>query len=124
MKNINIAGTKITPTIAFNSDGILKLTGHSYPENATRIYEPLIEFVKKLESEKVELTIYLEYFNTSTSKYLQYIFRSIDANENISSAKVMWCYEEEDEEILEQGEMFEEYVDKCTFVYNEIKLAA
>lgn len=124
MENISIIGKKEMPTVNFNTNGILEISGHSYPENATRIYEPLLQFVKELTVEKVQFTLNLEYFNTSTQKYLQFLFKELDRNDNIEQAEVIWCYDEDDDEALEEGEMFEEYVEKCQFTYSENKIAA
>ena len=124
MENISITGKKEMPTVNFNTNGILEISGHSYPENATRIYEPLLQFVRELNAEKVQLTINLEYFNTSTTKYLQFMFKELDKNNNVEEAEVVWCYDTDDDEVLEQGEMFEDYVDKCQFTFSENTIAA
>ncbi len=68
--NLTIAGGIKTPLIEFNqSTGELNLTGKSIPENAARIYEPLVEWIEeyiKSPQQTTNFKLNLEYFNSSS----------------------------------------------------------
>ena len=81
MQNIFIEGTAKTPQIDFNQhSGDLILSGKSIPENAARIYEPLLHWVDEYVTSPRQITnlrLSLEYFNSSTSIWLAKIVRSL-----------------------------------------------
>ncbi len=94
--------TARTPKIDFDPyTGKFELTGRSIPENAKQIYEPLInkwmdEYLKSPAQETVA-TIFLEYFNTSTSMWLFHLFNKfVQLHENNHPVQVNWQYSDED----------------------------
>ena len=80
-ENILAEGTKRNPHIDFNSrTGELILAGKSIPENAAKVYEPLLQWIEKyLEAPRptTNLRLNLEYFNTATSIWLAKIVKSL-----------------------------------------------
>jgi hypothetical protein len=74
IKNIFIERTKKTPQIDFNQlTGELILFGKSIPENAAKVYEPLLAWINdyiKSPRRTTNLRLNLEYFNTSSSIWL------------------------------------------------------
>jgi hypothetical protein len=74
LKNIFIERTAKTPQIDFNQfTGELILFGKSIPENAAKVYEPLLEWINdyiKFPCKTTNLRLNLEYFNTSSSIWL------------------------------------------------------
>jgi hypothetical protein len=70
VKNILTEGTLKTPQIDFNPHtGELILSGKSIPENAARVYEPLLTWAEEYIKEPRETTNFrlnLEYFNSSS----------------------------------------------------------
>lgn len=74
IKNIYIERTLKTPQIDFNQfTGELILFGKSIPENAAKIYEPLLAWINdyiKSPRKTTNLRLNLEYFNTSSSIWL------------------------------------------------------
>jgi hypothetical protein len=74
IKNIYIERTKKTPQIDFNQlTGELILFGRSIPENAAKVYEPLLAWIDeyiKSPRRTTNLRLNLEYFNTSSSIWL------------------------------------------------------
>jgi hypothetical protein len=119
MEKLVIDGTNHSPRVEFNPDGVLKLEGRSFPEDATGFYSPLIEFVSDLEVMSVSLLINLEYINTASSKKLLELFRQLDSNEKIFNVVIDWHYEEGDDDSVETAEIFEESLDRIKFVYSE-----
>jgi len=69
----------------------------------------LAEFVAS-EPEKVEFQIRLEYFNTSSSKYILDMLRIIEPLSAKSKLNVIWYYHPEDEDMLEAGEDYKSLV--------------
>ena len=119
MDQLLIEATANSPKVEFNPEGLLKLEGRSFPEDATNFYDPLINYVSELESHTVNLHVNLEYINTASSKKLLDLFRELDSNEKIIDILVNWYYEEGDDDSLETAEIFEESLDRMRFVYSE-----
>ena len=102
---LEIEGNSNRPKILFEaSTGMLSITGRSIIENAIRFYEPVLEWIKLYcdnPAERTELHIKMEYFNTSTSKYILSI---IDEFNNIytegQNVEIFWYSADEDMEEL------------------------
>jgi hypothetical protein len=79
MKELIIEQTPKTPQIDLNQlTGDLLFYGRSIPENATRLYEPVLNWVTEYVQEAnstTNLRLDLEYFNTASSIYLAKILR-------------------------------------------------
>jgi hypothetical protein len=119
MENIEIEPTSHMPLVDFNTNGKLNLEGRSIPEDATKIYDPLIEFVDQLELDNVSFDINLTYFNTATSKKLLELLKHLDANNKIKTVLVNWKYEEGDDDSVETAEIYEECLRRTDFRYIE-----
>lgn len=102
--------TPKTPHINFDhTTGKFVLEGRSIPENSLEYYRPLIEWINdynKNPQPNTVLSVNLEYFNTSTSKCLVEIFRKLESINDRSDVKIVWHYDEEDEDMMESGEDF------------------
>jgi len=112
MEKIAIEGTAKTPTITFDLEkGFLEIKGRSIPENSIEFYKPLVEWLEKYASKPQTATnvnIQLEYFNTSSSKCILDVFKKLEAiNKSGSTVTINWCYEEDDEDMLEAGEDYQ-----------------
>lgn len=81
IQKIFIEGTAKTPQIDFNQhSGELILSGKSIPENAARIYEPILNWVSEyINSPRptTNLRLSLAYFNSSTSIWIAKIIRAL-----------------------------------------------
>ena len=79
MKELIIEQATNTPLIDLNRvTGDLLFSGRSIPENATKVYEPVINWVKEYILEPnptTNLRLDLEYFNTASSIYLARILK-------------------------------------------------
>ncbi len=115
MENFFIEGTDRTPEISFNvKSGVLAISGRSITENPISFYKKLEEIVLEYgENPKpnTSILVTLEYFNTSTSKCLVDLFKLF---EPIHAAKskvlVEWFYEQDDEEIMDSGEDYKDFI--------------
>lgn len=112
--NLKIKGTPNRPEIDFNAEtGELVIYGKSILENAIGFYEPILEWIDMYCDSPAEMTnlhLKLEYFNTSTSKFLLSIIEKIEElYQGGAEAKVHWYYTDEDMEEL--GEDYSNLID-------------
>jgi hypothetical protein len=126
MKELVLNGTKQTPSVNFNAaSGMLELSGRSIPENSFEFYNPLIEWLNEYTAVALDLTkikVYLEYFNTSSSKYILEVLKKLKEINEIAGKEVSveWCYDEGDDEMMETGEDYED-VTGLQFTYTEME---
>lgn len=114
-----------TPLVHFKTTGDLKIEGISYPENPMKFYGQVIDWVKELKNQntdKITLSVRLDYFNTSTSKLVLFIFKTIESMylKDKKDVKITWFYNSGDEDMLESGDDYASLLD-CPFELNEIK---
>jgi sulfatase maturation enzyme AslB (radical SAM superfamily) len=119
MDDILIEATAHHPFVDFKTEGRLKLMGKSIPEDAVKIFNPLIEFVGQLKVPHVTFDINLTYFNTASSKKLLELLKQLDANGKIKTILVNWLYEEGDDDSVETAEIYEECLRRTDFRYKE-----
>ncbi|MBN2482126.1 MAG: DUF1987 domain-containing protein [Bacteroidales bacterium] len=124
MNNINIQATVNTPVIEFENSGKLLISGRSLPENVSKFYLPLINWAKALNSERVIADIRLEYTNSSSTKKLLEILKSIDRNNSVREFIVNWYYEIDDEDSFENGKILAELLKKADFKFYKSNTAA
>ena len=98
---LQIEGNTSRQSVIFNgSTGQLRIMGRSILENSIRFYEPIIRWIDeyvKHPAEKTEFHMALEYFNTSTSKYLLQIMQQFETMYLAGpDASIVWYYSDED----------------------------
>jgi hypothetical protein len=102
MKNI--------PGIVYSPDTMdLELTGRSIPENPELIFRRFEEWITlHFEKEnKLRVSIFLEYINSGSSKYLYEILRKLTGYKVAGKdVQLIWKYEEDDEAMLDLGEHY------------------
>ncbi|MBN1597694.1 MAG: DUF1987 domain-containing protein [Bacteroidales bacterium] len=121
MNNLLIESTKKTPEVSFNTDGRLKISGRSIPEDPTKFYDELFEwifFYCQEPSDTTTVDIELEYFNSGSSKAILHILRAlVDISKKGNNLSVNWYYEEGDDDIMERGEYYESILEtKFNFI--------
>jgi hypothetical protein len=116
MEAIFIPPESHSPNIEFYPSGKMLIEGRSMPENVFALFNPLLIFATEIATEKVDLDINLEYFNTSTSKKILELLQTLDENEKIKELNVSWHYESDDEDSYEMGEIYEECLKKYQFL--------
>ena len=112
MELLSIHPTEETPEIQFNAGkGELLIQGRSIPENATEFYFPIINWIRKYcesPADNTVLTVAMDYLNSISQKMVLDILEQLA---ELPSATVVWKYEDDDEEMLEEGKIFETKVD-------------
>ncbi len=124
MDNLLIESTKKTPEVSFNVDGRIKISGRSIPEDATKFYDDLYEWIFYYCQNPPEFTtvdIELEYFNSGSSKAILHILRAlVDIGKKGHKMTINWYYEEGDDDIMERGEYYESILEtKFNFIETE-----
>ncbi|MFL0195467.1 DUF1987 domain-containing protein [Clostridium sp. WILCCON 0269] len=121
MNNLIIEKTASTPHINFNYEmRKLIVSGESFPENAAKFYEPVMnwikEYLEKIGREATQVEFEIIYFNSSTSKIYMTLFTLLD--QAVSSGKnivINWRAAQENETAIECGEEFMEDVEFVKF---------
>jgi len=116
LEPLKIEGSQDIPEVILDANsGRIEFSGRSLPENVKEVYNPILDWIDKyVENPKKQTHIIfrLEYFNTATSKKILDIIDKlkevmVDGNE----LSVDWYYIESDEDMLDTGESFSEFVD-------------
>jgi SiaC family regulatory phosphoprotein len=110
MKDLVIKETEKTPSVSLSTNGVLKIEGRSIPEDAARFFKPLLDWTKEFTSNEIRVDIKLEYFNTSSSKFILEMLRLLENNPDNTNILVNWFYEEGDLDVLESGQYFESII--------------
>jgi hypothetical protein len=101
--------TADTPEVHYQDDaGTLAIRGRSLPEDAWAFYGPLIEWAKALSlknSERLTIEFFLEYFNSSSGRYLLELLSTLE-KKGKDRVSVVWMVEPDDELMVEKGEEF------------------
>ncbi|NJM14598.1 MAG: DUF1987 domain-containing protein [Bacteroidales bacterium] len=118
MNDLMIDPTTSTPKVEFKSNGELNMEGRSLPEDTARFYDPIIKWAKGFHAKQIVFNIKLEYLNTSSSKQLLTILKTISDNPSNTDVTINWYYEEGDLDSLETGEHFASIV-KAPFKFIE-----
>lgn len=119
MNLLDIKATNSTPEVTYEKGRNLLIKGRSIPEDVVKFYQPLIDWAEKLDVSLLTVDMQLEFINSSSSKKLLYFLKVLDANNHIKELNVNWHYEQDDEEVLEQGQIYEELLMKASFRYFE-----
>jgi len=117
MERIIATGDKKLPTLNFDAEtGIVLISGRCIPENSVEFFEPLMNWISSYSESpnaNTVLDIYLDYFNTSSSKCILDLLKSLEKVDKAgnTSLSVKWRYMEEDEDMMEAGEDYASMVD-------------
>jgi hypothetical protein len=109
MEIFHLDAKQHTPYIHFDPNtGEMVMKGRSTPENSVEFYAPVLEWLEKYianPAEKTTVTVQFEYFNTSSSKCILDVFkRFAQLHKAGKDVKILWYYEEDDEDMQEAGE--------------------
>jgi hypothetical protein len=112
MENLLIEGSDETPQVTLNKEAeIFEIAGRSLPEDALEFYDPIVKWIKAYMKDPNPTTAFsfkLDYFNTASSKVLLDLLTVL---KDIKGIKILWYFNEDDEEILDAGEEFSEQVE-------------
>ncbi len=121
LKKFTTEATEDSPGIILDHEkGLIRFSGRSIPNDADKIYSPVIFWMKQYITQPAPLTTLeceLDYFNTSSQKYLADVFKMVNRLYlNEKKVQCIWLYKEDDEDMMHIGEQFEYLLDfKITF---------
>ena len=107
-----IAATSDTPEVILYPEGIIRIKGQLIPEDASKFFNDLREWVNvylENPAEKTCIDIILDYINSTGNRYLLDMIRNITVTHLKSNSDrfiINWHYEEEDEIILDHGKIY------------------
>jgi hypothetical protein len=112
MKRLEIPATNNTPHILLEADSTrLLIEGKSFPEDGKEFYRPLIEWIDGLRNatpKAIEITFNLYYLSSSSIIAVkQLLFKVTELNTKGFNINVVWCYDEDDDDIKKTGEDYE-----------------
>ncbi len=116
--DIIIEPSKNTPYIHLDKRNCrLEIRGLSYPEHPGYFYKPVIEEINGclnyLQDEDVTIDIILEMMNSTSQKYILFMIKDfVNSPNNIT---VNWYYEEDDEDMEEEGMVFKDSFKEIDF---------
>lgn len=116
MNDLIIEPEPLTPRVQLEAGaGKVTVEGESYPDSAGIFYAPIFEWIRKfMDEEKRPLEVHLKltYFNTSTAKSIMDLLELLESYaKDGNQARVLWYFQDEDEDMKMSGEEFSEDVD-------------
>ena len=120
MESLRISKTDDTPEITFDkAKGKFEISGRSLPEDSVEFFLPVFQWIAlyaKDPNPTTEFVFKLEYVNTASSKMVQDILAAL---EKIRGMKVVWYFDDDDEDMEEMGIELAEIVE-IPFEYKTI----
>ncbi|MRR18566.1 DUF1987 domain-containing protein [bacterium] len=117
MKSFIRKGTDLTPEIILApEENRFSISGKSAPEDVRGLYYPVLEWMEEFvagvrknspytDTKHLCFRLDLEYFNSSSAKFLFDIFAHLrDLNNSGVPVDIEWYYDEEDTDLREAGE--------------------
>ncbi|MCP4312799.1 MAG: DUF1987 domain-containing protein [Bacteroidetes bacterium] len=113
MEKLTLTPTQNSPGVYLDPAGNrFEFSGESRPENVRSFYMPILEWLEQFAGEvsvkrgdtPLEFMFNLEYFNSTSAKYILDIFKVLNSIKKAGSpVRVKWQYEEDDEDMYEVG---------------------
>ena len=116
MSVLEIPAKEASPYVRFDEEnGTLQIKGKSYDDDVVMLFTMIRSKVKAFGSqnpEKLDVNIYLKYFNTSSSKCLFDLLLDLkNLQENGVKVKVVWNFASGDDDMGEDIEDFSDSLD-------------
>ena len=133
MDAILLEATQTTPKVVIDPvNNKFEISGESRPENTAKFFTPIITwfdgyrsvlyFQKNSfgKSKKVSVEFKLEYFNSTSAKFILDIFYQLEKiHKEGYETEINWHYDARDTDMKESGEEFSKYVPSLAVNYIE-----
>lgn len=107
--------TDRSPLVTFDS-GELVIEGRSYMDDAAEFYRNLIANISGLSFAQLSVVVFLEYFNTSSSKCLLELFRYFEGmSKKGRQVKIVWKFTDGNQDLEEAGEDYRDLISGIPF---------
>ena len=114
MNNLQIKPSQESPTIVFETSGNFLIEGISLVPNVHSFYKPVFDWLEEFEKNlppKITIKLEFEYLNTASIHTVVTILkRLVTYTDKGIDVKIVWCYAADDEDLLENGQNFQNYV--------------
>jgi len=109
MKRLELKETSNTPHVIMdNLSGIISIEGKSFPEDSKEFYKSLLDWMEEYKhTNPKELTLTFNLFYLSSSSIIsvkQLLLKLIEISDSGTKTKVLWCYDDDDDDIKKTGE--------------------
>jgi len=109
MEIIKIEKTNNTPSIYIDEAKLIcRIEGSSYPEDAYEVYQHVLDWLGKIGDQinsELVVEFYYDFLNSISHKKVWQILHELKQfYKNGKPVKVIWYYNESDEDIMEAGE--------------------
>jgi len=106
MGQITITATRNTPAVNYSEkEGVLTISGKSYPEDASTFYTNLTEQILNLDSSKaLVLAMDFEYLNSSSVTCLLQMLKHIKAKYGSTLLSITLYHDQGDDDMISVGE--------------------
>jgi SiaC family regulatory phosphoprotein len=116
MEKLIIAATDEFPSVILDKENNkFEISGISIPHNSSDFYSPIIDWIKKYCKNPNPTTVLeckLDYFNTSSHKYITELFKIMDELFKAGSkVKIIWYYNLEDEDMKLIGQELSHFLE-------------
>ncbi len=115
METIKILSSYNNPSVILDpKNDRFEIKGRSIPENAKKFYDPIIDWLElysRSPNQRTEFLFHLELLNSTTTKLFTTLLKKLELAAKNSDVKILWLYDEEDEDNKEIGEDLKETVD-------------
>lgn len=110
-----IESSEETPEIILDKrSNTFSFKGKSLPENPIAFYHPVIQWFENYSSDpnpETNVNFMMMYFNTSSSKIILNIMKQLEViKKSGHKVAINWIFKEDDEEMLEAGEIYSERI--------------
>ena len=124
MNSLSIQATEVTPSINCDFEHeFIEISGRSIPENAIEFYSPLAKWLKdyqKSSKQNLKLIFFLDYINSISYKMVfEILLMTEKIKQDGKTVSIHWKYEEDDDQILEEGTYFSSKLD-IPFSFEEV----
>jgi len=114
MTNLQIKPSQESPTINFNLDGEFLIEGISLVPNVHSFYKPVFDWLDEFEKNlppRIRIQLEFEYLNTaSIHSVVSVLKKLVTFKSDKVDVKIIWCYAADDDDLLENGQNFQNYV--------------
>lgn len=134
MNALIIDPTDFSPKVVFDpSKNIFEISGESRPENTSKFYIPLLEWLQQYqnvlywEKDKFGETpirvfeFKFDYFNSTSAKFIMDVLMQLDKMvQEGYNINARWYYDKRDEDMKESGEEFSKLLKKLSIQFVEV----
>lgn len=115
MQKYELKQSSKSPQVLLDPDeGEMFLGGRSIPDNALDLFGPMLDWASKYveNPQKItKITFDFEYYNTASSKsILEFLLIMNELQKKYCEIKVYWHYKEDDDDMMEEGEVYSDIV--------------